>query len=282
MYLKTALIFSFFSLNAYALVSGPSTPQADEQIIIYSNQAERGKVEPNENRNSFQSADIQIQRLNYSHGIKDFLGLDRSHIFVELGQFKSAKEQVGATLFYDEDSGDYVNIGFSADLSHHLDRNLGFYFNYSLARNYNKEKFSNPRLDQFAFGFTTAAEVTENIFHKTLLHFGSGDSKAQNSYLAADIGFGYKLNLLLGRLSSFSTSVFLEADTAERFDAKYDVGFSPVGTQDRIRAFKYGTVIAFETELTKALFVGATHLQKLGGYDARSTQITSFQVGYKF
>ena len=116
MKLKIALFISLASLNVNALVSGPSTPLADEQLIIYSNQIERGKVEPNENRSSFQNADIQIQRLNYSHGLKDFLGLERSHVFLELGQFKSAKEQVGANLFYDADSGDYANIGFSADL----------------------------------------------------------------------------------------------------------------------------------------------------------------------
>lgn len=282
LFVKINLLISLIPAAAVAFVSGPGSINAGDNLISYGQQIERGKIEPNENKASFQSAAIDIQKLRYARGLNSFLGFERSHFFIEYLQFESNKEQVGNTLFYDADKGSASVLGFSADLSHDLDKQFSFYASYSLNRNYNIKKFSNPRLDTFALGFATAFNISENLFHKGLLHFGSGDGKEQNSYIAVDTGFGYKLNSLINRQATISASVFIEADTAERFDAAYDAAFSPVGTQDRIRAFKYGQVIAAEIALTNAASLTASHLQKLGGYDARATQVTSLQLGIKF
>lgn len=281
--MKTIFIFCLFiATSAHAFVSGPSSVNAGENYISAGLQSERGKVEPNENRASFQDAQIDIYKLRYTRGFEGLLNLSRSSLFVEYGSFQSAKEQVGNTLFYNKDSGSYLTLGLAGDFMHDLDKQFGFYVQFSPVRSYNEKKFSNPRLDQFAVGLTSAFHISENFFQKNLIHYGSGDTPSQNSYLAIDTGFGYKLNHLVGRQLTVTASLFLEADTSERKDTGYDAAFSPAGTQDRIRAFKYGTVIGADVALTEYLNLAVSSLQKLGGYDARSTQIMNASLGYKF
>jgi hypothetical protein len=281
--MKKILIAAFLaSSNAYAFVSGPSSVNAGENYVSIGTQTERGKVEPNENRSSFQDAQIDIYKLKYVRGFNEFLGLSRSNVFFEYGSFSSAKEQIGSTLFYEKDQGSYFTLGLSGDIVHDLDKQFGFYIQTTPSRSYNKNKFSNPRLDIFALGITSAFNVTENFFQKNLIHFGSGDGSAQNSYLAIDTGFGYRLNQLVGRQFTVSGSLFLEADMSERKDTSYDAAFSPAGTQDRIRAFKYGTLIGADIAITNQMNFNINYLQKLGGYDARSTQIYTASIGLKF
>lgn len=270
------------SIKSHAFVSGPSSVNAGENYVAIGTQAERGKVEPNENRSSFQDAQIDIYKLKYLRGFEGLLGLSRSNVYVEYGSFSSAKEQLGTTVFYDKDQGSYLSLGLSGDIVHDLEKQFGFYVHTTPSRSYNKNKFSNPRLDLLALGLTSAFNVTENFFQKNLIHYGSGDGSAQNSYLAIDTGFGYRLNHLVGRQFTVSGSLFLEADMSERKDASYDAAFSPSGTQDRIRAFKYGTLIGADIAITNQINFNINYLQKLGGYDARSTQIYTANVGYKF
>lgn len=270
------------SNSAMAFVSGPSSVDAGEQYISIGTQAERGKVEPNENKASFQSAQIDIYKLKYVRGMDNLPGLSSSNVYFEYGSFSSAQEQVGSTLFYEKDQGAYLTLGLSGDIVHEADRQLGLYVQLSPGRTYNKNKFSNPRLDLFAIGLTSAFNVTDKLFQRNLIHYGSGDTPNQNAYLAVDTGFGYRLNHLLGRQFTVTGSLFIEADMTERTDPSYDAAFSPSGTQDRIRAFKYGTLLGVDVALTNKVNMNINYLQKLGGYDARSTQIFAANIGYQF
>jgi hypothetical protein len=277
------LIFALLvSIQSHAFVSGPSSVNEGESYIGIGTQAERGKVEPNENRSSFQDAEIDVYKIKYVRGMEGLLGLGRSNIYFEYGSFRSAKEQVGSTLFYENDQGSYLTLGFSGDIVHDLEKQFGFYVQTSPSRSYNKNKFSNPRLDLFALGLNSAFNVTENFFQKNLIHFGSGDGSNQNKYLAIDTGFGYKLNHLVSRQFTIFGSLFLEADMTERKDSSYDAAFSSAGNPDRIRAFKYGTLMGVDIAITTLINFNFNYLQKLGGYDARSTQIYAANVGCKF
>lgn len=271
-----------FSSAAYAFVSGPSSLNAGENSLTAGTQVERGKVEPNENRASYQDAKIDVYKLRYARGFDNILGFSSSSIFLEYGQFTSAEERVASTLFYEKDKGSYATLGFSADILHEIDRQFGFYVQLSPLRDYNKKKFSNPRLDLYSFGLTSAFNISDNFFHKNLIHFGSGDGSDQNSYLAIDSGFGYRLNQYIGIPVTLTTSLFIEADTSQRKDASYDASFSPAGTEDRIRAFKYGTVIGADISLSQKTSLNFNYLQKLGGYDARATQVYTLNLGFKF
>lgn len=277
-----AFALLMLSLPASAFVAGPGSVNAGENSFSLGLQAERGKVEPNENRESYQNAQIDIRKIRYARGLEDFLGFGRSSVYVEYGDFVSAKEQVGSNLFYGEDQGSYLTLGLAADVVHDLDRQFGFYVQATPSRSYNKNKFSNPRLDLMAIGITSALNITDNFFHKNLLHYGSGDGSSQNSYVALETGLGYRMNHLVGRQLTVSASLFLEADTSERKDAAYDAAFSPAGTSDRIRAFKYGTLLGLDVALTAGMNLSFQSLQKLGGYDARSTQVQTASLGFKF
>lgn len=279
---KMFIIVFLLSSYSNAFVSGPSTVNEGENYISLGTQVERGKVEPNENKSSFQDAQIDIYKIKYARGFDGLLDLKRSNVYFEYGNFTSSKEQVGSALFYDKDQGSYLTLGLSGDIVHDLDKQFGFYVQTTPSKSYNKNKFSNPRLDLFALGLTSAFNITENFFQKNLIHYGSGDGSAQNSYLAVDTGYGYRLNHLLGRQFTIFGSLFLEADMSERKDSSYDIAFSPTGTEDRIRAFKYGTLVGADIAITNQINFNFNYLQKLGGYDARSTQIYTANIGFKF
>jgi len=280
--IKILFITLFLTIRSNAFVSGPSSVSIGENYFSFGSQFERGKIEPNENRNSFQDAQIDIYKFKYARGFEGFLGFSRSNIYFEYGNFNSTKEQVGSTLFYENDQGSYLTLGFSNNIVQDLDKQFGFYIQTTPNKSYNKNKFSNPRIDLFALGLNSAFNITENFFQKNLIHYGSGDNSAQNSYLAVDVGFGYRLNHLVEQQFTISGSLFLEADVSERKDALYDAAFSTSGLQDRIRAFKYGTLIGADLAITKQISLNINYLQNLGGYDARSTQIYSTNIGYKF
>jgi hypothetical protein len=270
------------SLNSLALVSGVSAVGEGESRLALENQIEAGKIEPNENRASFQDADIKINRLRYSYGLGDVLGLRYVSLNLEYGQFTSKEERSSGTLFYAADSGNYATLGLSGEILHDIDRVFGFYFNATPSSKYDKQKFSNPRIDTFAFGLTSSFNISENVFYKNLFHYGSGDGTDQNSYFAVDTGFGFRLANLVRFPLVLSSTLFFEADLKDRFDSSYDAAFSAAGRTDRIRAFKYGTLIGLNAEVTDSIGLLFESLQKLGGYDARSTQITKIGLSYKF
>ena len=276
------LLFLMAMNHAYALVGGSDTLGANEHRISFEAQIERGKVEPNENKTSFQNANINIHRIKYSQGLSDFSVLLQPTLNFEYGHFNSAEEKVGATSFYAKDSGYYSNLGISADFIHDPDKQFGFYLNFRPIVKYNVNKFSNPRLDKFSLGITNSSNFTENVFQKNQIHFGSGDGKAQNPYLAVNNGFGFRLNQYFDKPSILSAGLVFEADLKDRYDDSYDAAFSAPGKPDRVRAFKYGVLVGVNMDILRSLSVSVDFLQKLGGYDARATQIAKAGLNYKF
>ena len=263
-----------FCLQANALVNGVSSVATGESRIDITTQIEGGKIEPNENKASFQNADIKTNHLKYTYGLDSFSVFSVPNLSVSYSQFTSNEERVGNTLFYAADKGSVLTLGFSAELLHDPNRQFGFYINVTPSSNYNKKKFSNSRIDTFSFGVNSLFNLSAEIFQKSLIHYASGDGQDQNSSLAVDSGFGFRLSKWAQFPLVLSTTLFLEADLKDRFDASYDAAFSALGTTDRIRAFKYGTLLGLSGNVTDSVSVSFDYLQKLGGYDARSTQIS--------
>lgn len=270
------------TVRVFAFVSGPGVVGPGENYVSLGLQSERGKVEPNENKSSYQDAEIDVYKVRYVRGTGEIFGLSGSNVYLEYGAFSSAEERVGATLFHEKDDGSYITLGFAADIVQEATKRFGFYLQASPHRSYDEDKFSNPRLDIFALGLTSAYDIAGNFFQRSLIHYGSGDGSDQNSYLAIDTGFGYRIPELFHRQVTLLGSLFLEADMSERHDDAYDAAFSPGGSKDRIRAFKYGTVLGLQTALTEKTNLSINYLQKLGGYDARSTQIYTANIGLEF
>ncbi len=277
------LILNFILLNpCFSFVSGPSSVSEGEKYLNFQIQQERGKIEPNENRSSFQDARIDLGKIKYVQSLSESYLFSRSSLNIEYAEFSSGEERVGTDFFYEKDEGRYIVLGFSGDLMHDLQKQFSVFLQITPFKKYNQNKFSNPRVDLFSFGFQSSLHVTDNLFQKNLLYIGSGDTKDQNSYFAIDTGFGYKLNNVFQRQFTVNGSLFFEGDTSERKDPKYDSVFSPAGTEDRIRSFKYGLLFGLDIELADQINLFISSLSKLGGYDARSTQIFNLGIGKKF
>lgn len=276
-------ILLLFTINeSYSFVSSSSSISEGENKLVIGTQLERGVIEPNENMNSYQKASINIYRLKHLYGLRDHSFMNEVNFSTEFIQFTSVEEKVGVNLFYPSDKGYALKFGYSGDILHDSQKKIGLSFHLAPLREYNKNKFSNPRLDLFTFGINSFFELTDILFLKTLLHYGSGDDNYQNSSFLFEHAFGYRLDKLLHRTSTFSTGLLIEADTKERFDTNYDRIFSPLNRNDRIRAFKYGITFGFETAITQSLILNANYLQKIAGYDARATQVLDFNFGYLF
>lgn len=280
---KITLLFSFLisSAQSYALVSSPSTVANGEWVIEAKSIFERGKVEPNENKDSYQQAEINIYQLALSHGLTgSSFGSD--HYFrVDYRYFTSGKEEAAGQVFYEKDTGNVATLTYGFNLVHEPVYSAGIYASVSPLSSYNKDKFSSPRVDLWALGFRSGLELSPSWFTESSIHYGSGQPGRQNSYLALTNLFGFKLSELVGWPMTLKFGPYAELDTQDRTDTKYDAAFSASGRTDRIRSMKVGTIVAIDINLPSSWFISGGYVQKLGGYDAPATHALYASLGLK-
>lgn len=266
--------------NAAALVSGPSALSAGEWNVEMRTVFERGKIEPNENRASFQSAQIDIYKLTVARGLSDLpFGQDHS-VRLDYLRFTSGREAVGAQVFYEQDTGNVATLTYGFNFVHEASYSAGMYLSASPLTNYNQRKFSSPRVDLWALGLKTGLEISEAWILENSVHYGSGIPGRQNAYVAFTQLAGFKFSL--GVPLTLKLGPYAELDMQERVDAEYDAAFSAPGRSDRIRSMKVGTVISLDAKISSKWYLGAGYVQKLGGYDAPATNASFASLGAKF
>lgn len=268
--------------NSLAFVSAPSTAGDKDWSVEAGAVYERGKVEPNENRNSFQSAKIDIYQLGVTKKLKGLEWGSDHYLHLDYKEIRSAKEEVNSQVFYDADQGQVLTASFGFDFVHEPKFKSGAYVQVSPSIRINKDKFSNPRVDVWGVGFKTYLELGDLIYSEDLLHIGSGIPGHQNSYLAWSHLFAAKLERYVGSPVVLKWGPYAELDTSERTDSAYDSAFTPAGTRDRIRSMKVGTISAVEFLLPQDAYGSIGYVQKLGGYDAPATQAFSLKLGINF
>lgn len=282
---KSALfagVLVIFSLQANALVSSPSAVSEGQWNVELKSTLERGKIEPNENRSSFQTAEIDIHQLSVTKGVESFsLGSDY-FLRLDLKYLKSGAEEVSGQVFYAADTGHAVTLTGGFNLVHDPAYKAGLYFSLTPVAEFNKDKFSVPRVDLWGLGFKSSIELSRTFFIEDSLHYGSGLPGHQNSYLAFTHLFALRLDAAVESQASIKWGPYAELDTSERRDSKYDAAFSPAGTQDRIRSMKVGVISSIEFGLTRETYGSVTYVQKLGGYDAPATTALSIALGANF
>lgn len=238
---------------------------------------ERGKIEPNENKSSFQDAQIDVHQLGVTKSL-DGLRFGADHFArIELKYFKSGSETVGGREFYSTDHGKSVSLSYGFNLVHEPSYTSGIYFSVSPLIDFNTSKFSVPRIDLWNLGFRTSVELSDQLFVEGGLHLGSGIPGKQNPYLAFSNLFALRAAYWILRFGPYA-----EIDVGERTDAAYDAVYSPIGTQDRIRSVKVGFISGIEMPLSKDLVSSLAYVQKLGGYDAPATNALSFAIETNF
>lgn len=277
----TSLILAL-GAESQALVISPSGVASGNWNIEFKSTLERGKVEPNENRSSFQDAEIDVHQFSVTQRIEG-LSFGSDHFLrLDLKYLKSGKEEVAGQVFYDADTGNAATLSGGFNFVHEPTYKSGFYASVTPIANFNNEKFSVPRIDLWGVGFRTLVELGKTFFIEDSLHYGSGIPGNQNSYLAFTHLFALRVNNLVNVPMTIQWGPYAELDTSERRDTKYDAAFSSAGTQDRIRSMKVGVISSIEFSITKDTYGTATFVQKLGGYDAPATNALSFSLGMNF
>lgn len=268
------LIFMFYSLSGFALVASPEGNVGESEGTLWSwdwvSLVERGKIEPNENRASFQAAQIDVHQIGLSRHFGDSWGAS-SFARLELKTFTSGEEAVDGRVFYPADSGYAATVGFGANFLEEERARAGFYVTLTPFKSLNEEKFSIPRIDLWSLSFNLSVQWGQRYSMSESLHYGSGLSGQQNSYVSFKHLFGVRFDSLEWARLRFEAGPYVEMDTSERFDEKYDAVFSPSGNRDRIRSAKFGTIIGVDAHFSNDYRMGVMFVQKLGGYDAPAT-----------
>ncbi len=277
-----AVLTCFVSIDSMALVSSPVSAGDGRWNVELRSTLERGKIEPNENKASYQSAEIDVHQLSITKGLENTSYGSDHFARVDLKYLKSGEERVGGQIFYGVDTGSVATLSYGFNFVHDPKYTSGIYLSVSPVTNFNKEKFSVPRVDLWSIGFRTSAELSDKVYIEDSIHYGSGIPGEQNSYLAFTHLFALRLDTIVGLPLTLKWGPYAELDTSERTDSQYDAAFSPSGTSDRIRSMKVGVVSSVEFALTKQSYGTVTYVQKLGGYDAPATNAFSLAIGMNF
>ncbi|MCO5142549.1 MAG: hypothetical protein M9962_05610 [Oligoflexia bacterium] len=279
------LISIFLALspfNSKALVSSPSGIAEGEMNIELKAIAERGKVEPNENVASHHAAKINIYQLSVSRGLSGIgFGLDH-FLRLDAKFFQSGREEVNRQIFYSKDNGKSLTVTYGFNFVHTTAHSAGIYASLTPYAKFNKDKFSLPRIDLWALGFRSGLELNKLWFIEDSVHYGSGFSGRQNSYLAFTHLFALRLEPLVSLPMILKIGPYAELDLKDRYDEKYDTAFSAVGRRDRIRAMKVGFLGTVDITFSDTLYSSLSYVQKLGGYDAPATNATALTIGANF
>ena len=267
------LIALFISFESQALVTSPIPLAPNESLIEVKIIREGGLIEPNENRQSFQPAKIDIYQLAVSHALGNPFAFGQDHfVRLEYRNFISGKEE-----FYAADRGQSLTATYGFNFVHTPAYSAGLYAGISPVTQFNQDKFSVPRVDLFHFGLTSGLEINSNWFLTHSIHYGSGIPDKQNSYISLTNFLGYKTQGW-----SLKLGPYLEFDITERADANYDAKYSAAGTSDRIKAAKFGILGFLEYAITAETAINAGFIQKQSGYDAVATNALILGISTRF
>lgn len=268
--------------SAKALVSGPSAVGEGMWGVELRAIQERGLVEPNEDRASYQPARIDLVRVSATRGFSA-PGFGQDHFArVDLTSLTSGREEVAGRTFYEEDRGHVVTLSYGFNFLHEPTASAGLYFSVSPVTDFNHRKFSVPRVDVWAIGLKSGLEIIDQWFLENSAHLGSGIPGRQNSYLALTQIVGSRFRVFDENQLFLKFGPYAELDLQDRFDEAYDDAFSPAGRRDRIRSMKIGTILSADLMLGANHYLNLAYVQKLGGYDAVATNASTLSWGTRF
>jgi len=283
------LILSIFFIlllhaNAKALVVGPDSKVIkSEQVISLGFQNESGLAKPLETSDSWISSKIETQKINYSYGLGDFEGFGSEHILgFTLSSEKSGAEEKNGIVYDSKNESNLFSIQYSLKPVSETDYSLTVYTSVLLGFSGNKEKFIQSRNDQLQLGLRTSSRIEERGMFDSWLHYGSGFSGKQNSYLATSISLGYRFGQPGKIEPSFRLGPYFEFDLDSRRDTKYENAFGTGHPSEPIRQIKLADAIYLDLAINRKYLLSVVALRKRAGEDLRSTEATSLQFSAKF
>lgn len=305
--------------EASAFVSTPVGGRPGELDVNAQLTLERGKLEPNENQASYRKVTgWQEYKLGVGYTWGHYGPIEFFSTRLEATYFTTPEEtndpgewfiqpegsSTGAQIqpectagaqylgnglcrFYDKDDGTILSATISGAVIHDPKYALGLFLKFSAPIGMDLEKFGNPRMDYFAFGWQGGVELTNWLAYESTLYLGLGTrpfSKEKNGSVALGNLFHVKARQwLLPWKAGFKLGPYVEGDINERFDERYDRAYSPQVLpqpgdsearqhQDRIRSARFALAMLPYFLVTEHLAVEAGYIQKFFGYDAPATQ----------
>jgi len=272
---------------------------------------ERGKIEPNENPDSFQRArGFNLYTLGVGYTLGDFGAFQDVTLRLQGTYYTSPPERSDRTVndrpldptrcvaparldgsvceFHPSDRGGLVTLTASANFVHKADFSFGAFVQGTVALGVDLEKFANPPVHHIGAGLTLGVHLTSWLGFESLTFVGLGTrpfGTEQNGAVALSNLLVFEApRWVLPWKAGVKLGPYAELDLNERFDPVYDAAYSgtaPDGSprRDRIRASRFAVSILPYFLVTDAVAVEGGYVQKLFGYDARATQF--FYVGVR-
>lgn len=308
----SVLVFAtFLGRDASALIPIPVGGHPKELDVFARVTLERGLVEPNENKASWQKANWEMLTVGGGYGLGHFGVLQDLSVRFEVTGYQSPAEVndlargavapaqcsgralgPGECEFHPRDKGTFITPSISTSLVHTATVSLGVFLVGNVPIGVNYEKFVLPRIDYVGGGFRTGIEFESWFAFETSFYVGSGSprpgSRRQNGTFAAT-------QLLHFRTGRLGTSPFFRAGVkvgpyvdgdliGERTDARYDQAYTagyPERT-DRLRMFRFAATFLPYVQMSDKLSLELGYLQKLFGYDTPATQLYTATIRYVF
>jgi hypothetical protein len=296
--------------EALALIPIPVGGHPKELDVFARVTLERGLVEPNENKASYQKANWEMLTVGGGYGLGDLGDFQDVSVRLEATGYQSPAEvndpgrgPVAATAcpgpspgpglceFHSADRGAFITPSLSTNLIHTGAFSFGVFVLGNIPIGVNYKKFVMPRIDFVGGGFRMGAELAPAFAFETSFYVGSGASGRggrQNGTFAAT-------QLLHFRTKRIGTSPFfrfgvkvgpyVDGDLiGERTDSRYDQVYTagyPDRT-DRIRMFRFAATVLPYVQMSDTVSVELGYLQKIFGYDTPATQLYTATLRYVF
>jgi len=296
--------------SSQALIPIPVGGHPKELDVFARVTLERGLVEPNENKASFQKANWEMFTVGGGYGVGDLGPFQDFSIRGEFTGYQSPEEVndlakgavsaaacrgvvlgPGQCQFHPSDKGSFITPSISANLVHTAAFSFGVFLLGNIPIGVDYSKFVLPRIDLVGGGFRAGVEMATWFAFETSFYVGSGSAGTvakQNGTFAAT-------QLLHFRTPRIGTSPFfrfgvkigpyVDGDLiGERTDAAYDQAYTagyPDRT-DRIRMFRFASTVLPYVQMSDKISLELGWLQKLFGYDTPATQLYTATIRYVF
>ena len=303
-------------LVAAALVSAPRAAQAliptavggrpGETDVAARVSLERGLVEPNENKSSWQKARWNMYALDGGRNFGDvgplrdfFVRAGYTYVYspAEVNEKSDVAPSAcrGTALsatrcqFYPSDSSSLLHAAVGWNFIHEGDFAFGVFFQGTVPIGLHHAKFVNPRVDYFGGGTAVGTRLRPWLTYESRLYFGSGliDSpRRQNATVSILNVFGFEATKwLLPWKIGIKVGPYFDADLTERVDERYDAAYTfgyDQGARDRVRMMRFAAAFFPYVQITDYVVLELSYVQKLFGYDTPATQFLTGGVRVAF
>lgn len=271
---------------------------------------ERGLIEPNENKASWQKANWNMLTVGGGYGFGDLGPLQDVSVRAEITGYQSPAEVndlskgavtpdacrgvvvgPGQCQFHPSDRGSFITPSVGANLVHTGSYSFGLFLLANIPVGVDYAKFAMPRIDLVGGGFRAGVEMASWFAFETSFYAGSGSAgrvaKQNGTFAATQL-----LHFRTGRVGvrpffRFGVKVgpYVDGDLiGDRTDPAYDQAYTagyPERT-DRIRMFRFAAMALPYVQMSDKVSLELGWLQKLFGYDTPATQLYTATLRYVF